>query len=172
MPSPNYSELWTTPIQVEDYHTSELLCSMVYSELWTRVIHDYHLCRATKLSYHHPSLRWAIPDETSLVNSRWHLISTHMMRRMGIWMKMRMFLNFVTSGSRADQIFMVITPNESLAPEFKFRWGQKEKRFVEVIGGLMIRYEGLISWLVGSYQLMWSPAAVTHHCHLKSGKDI
>ena len=50
-------------------------------------------------------------------------------------MKMRMFLFFVTSGSRADQIFMVITPNESLAPEFKFRCGQKEKRYVEVIGG-------------------------------------
>ena len=72
--------------------------------------------------------------------------------------------------AQADQIFMVITPNESLASEFKFRWDQKEKRFVEVIGGLMIRYEGLINGVVVSYQLIWSPA-VAHHYH-QSGTDI
>ena len=59
-------------------------------------------------------------------------------------MKMTIFLYFVTSGSSVDQIFMVITPNESLASEFKFRRGQKEKPFVEVIRGLTISYEGLI----------------------------
>ena len=142
--------------------------------LWTTVKHGllFWTVQSNQALYTdpHPSLWWAIPDETSLVNWRWHLSS-------GWWdgwesdldrMKMRMFPYFVTSGSKADQIFMVITPNESLASEFKFRWDQKEKRFVEVIGGLMIRYEGLINGVVGSYQLIWSPAVTQHMKHLAS----
>ena len=95
-----------------------------------------------------------------------------MMRRMGIWSwqneneNVSIFCDLRLA--QADQIFMVITPNESLASEFKFRWDQKEKRFVEVIGGLMIRYEGLINGVVGSYQLIWSPAVTQHMKHLAS----
>ena len=130
-----------------------------YSQLWTTLIHVK--TSATPL---HSSELWSVDS------CCWHLSDERFQTKAVWWtgdgissqddekdgrgmsdesqMKMTIFLYFVTSGSSVDQIFMLITPNESLASEFKFRRSQKEKRFVEVIRGLTISYEGLIIWVV------------------------
>ena len=157
---PLYSQLGTTAIHVEDYHTCcEQLWSMVCSS---------ELCRATKLSTQIPPVSLMSDSRRNQSRELEMASQLRMMRRMGhIWSwqneneNVSIFCDLRLA--QADQIFMVITPNESLASEFKFRWDQKEKRFVEVIGGLMIRYEGLINGVVVSYQLIWSPDVAHHH---------